>query len=62
MAKKAHGILGCIKKRVAIRSREVILPICSALMRPHLNYYVQFWVTQFNKDGDGELLESRGLI
>ena len=61
VARKAHGILGCIKKRVTIRLREVILPIYSALMGPHLNYYVQFWVTQFRKDG--ELLERiRGLI
>ncbi|PKU33446.1 hypothetical protein llap_16250 [Limosa lapponica baueri] len=28
VAKKANGILGCIKKRVPSRSREVIFPLC----------------------------------
>ncbi|KAM9663148.1 uncharacterized protein ACIBXB_017028 isoform 1-T2 [Morphnus guianensis] len=51
-AQKANHILGCIKRNMTSRSREVILPLCSTLMRPHLQYCVQLWEPIYKKDMD----------
>jgi len=54
-AQKANCNLGCIKRSVTSRSREVILLLYSALARHHLEYCLQFWSSQHKKDM--ELLE-----
>jgi len=51
-AQKANDVLDCIKRSVTSRSKEVILPLYSALVRPHLDSCLQLWSPQHRKDMD----------
>ena len=49
---KANCILDCIKRSMANRSREVILSLYSALVRPHLDSCIELWSLHYSKGMD----------
>ncbi|GAB0195060.1 hypothetical protein GRJ2_001971300 [Grus japonensis] len=54
-AQNGNHILRCIKRSMTSRSKEVILPLYSALVSAHLEYCIQLWGPQYKTDM--ELLE-----
>ena len=51
-AKKANKVLGFISRTFDYKSKNIVLPLYKSLVRPHLEYCVQFWSPANRKDVD----------
>ncbi len=49
-AGKANKMLGFINRNISFKTKDVILPLYTSLVRPHLEYAVQFWAPYDAKD------------
>lgn len=50
LQEKAEHILGCINRCVAFKTREIVIPLISILVRLLLEDCAQFWAPSFKKD------------
>ena len=49
-ASKANRMLGFINRNFTFKSKDIILPLFKSMVRPHLEYAVQFWDPHLSKD------------
>ncbi len=49
-AGKANRMLDFINRNISFKTKDLILPLYTSLVRPHLEYVVQFWVPHHLKD------------
>ncbi len=49
-AGKANRMLGFIRRNFSFRNKDILLPLYNSLVRPHLEYAMQFWSPHLAKD------------
>ena len=48
--KKSQKLVGYIKRQFKYRNKDIVLQLYTSLVRPHLEYAVQFWSPSLQKD------------
>ncbi len=60
-AGKANRMLGFINRNISLKTNNIILPLYTSLVRPHLEYAGQFWSPHHAKDiAKLEAIQRRG--
>ena len=49
-ASKGNQVLGMIRRNITYKEKCVIIPLCKAIVRPHLEYCIQAWSPYLRKD------------
>ena len=49
-ASKGNQILGMSRRNITYKEKELIVPLCKAIVRPHLEYCIQAWRPYLRKD------------
>ncbi len=59
-AGKANRMLSFINRIFSLKNRDIILPLYISLVRPHLEYAVQFWAPHHAKDSETRGCPAKG--
>ena len=51
-ASKGNQILGLIRRTIMYKEKQLIVPLYKAIVRPHLEYWIQAWRPYRKKDID----------
>ena len=48
-ASKGNQVLGMIRRNITYKGKSLSVPLCKALVRPHLEYCIQTWSPYLRK-------------
>ena len=50
LATQGNQVLGMIRRYITYKDKSLIVPLYKAIVRPHLEYFIQTWSPYLRKD------------